>query len=300
MLEFNEISINDKALFDKYLSATNPDISEMTFTNIFMWRKSYKFRFAEHEGLLLIITVPEKSEPFAFMPLGKYSHDEFRKTFYILKDYFSTHGWNLRFKRISQESLLYFSELENEEITYEFDRDSSDYVYLTNDLINLKGKKFDGKRNHINKFKKLYSYEYEKIDESNISECHRIMEEWCNEHNCSDHDEFYCEKIANRELLNNYEALACKGAVIKADGKVEAFTVGEMLNPDTAVIHIEKANGKINGIYTFINQQFCLNEWQNTSYVNREQDLGVEGLRKAKLSYNPVKIINKHNIIIHS
>lgn len=298
MLELNEISIYDKPLFDRYFALSNPQISEMTFTNLFMWRNSYKFRYAEVEGLLCIISVPERGTPFAFMPVGQVTPEALAKAVEQLKGYFEKHGWGLRFKRVHEDDLQYFRALEKLDVQEEYDRDSCDYVYLTSDLLQLKGKKFDGKRNHINKFKKLYTYEYVNIDKSNLEDCRRIMEKWCKERECSDHNDFYCEKIANMELLDHYDRLGCKGALIRVNGSLEAFTVGEMLNQDTAVIHIEKADGKVNGLYTFINQQFCLNAWQGTTYINREQDLGVEGLRKAKLSYNPIKLINKHTVRI--
>jgi hypothetical protein len=160
----------------------------------------------------------------------------------------------------------------------------------------LKGKKYDGKRNHINKFKKLYEYEYIPLKEEHLDECCRITEAWCSERSCDEHKGLYCEKLANFELIKNFRALGCKGALIKVNGRFEAFTIGEMLNSDTAVIHIEKANGSINGLYTYINQQFCLNQWHDAKYINREQDLGSEGLRKAKLSYKPVNFIDKYSI----
>lgn len=296
MLDFNEICINDKALFDKYLLEAKPQISEMTFTNLFMWRNSYKFRFAEIEGLLCIISVPDTGEPFAFMPLGKKNPESLAKAVEKLSEYFKKNGWKLRFERVCEEDLDYMESLGDYAVSYEFDRDSSDYIYRTSDLIELRGKKYDGKRNHINKFKKLYGYEYEKIDNTNIEACYRIMENWCNERELSDYSDFYCEKIANSELLKNYGFLGCRGALIKVDGRFEAFTVADMLNEDTAVIHIEKANSKINGLYTFINQQFCSNEFKDTLYINREQDLGIEGLRKAKLSYNPYRLVNKYSV----
>ncbi len=296
MLELSEININDKALFDRYFAASNPQPSEMTFTNLFMWRNSYKFRYTEIEGLLCIIAVPEGGEPFAFMPVGNTNPEAMAGAIEQLKGYFSEHGWQLQFKRVYEEALDAFKPFVSLEADVQHDRASSDYVYLASDLIGLKGKKFDGKRNHINKFKKLYEYEYAAIDKTNIEDCHKIMETWCRERNCTGDDDFYREKVANSELLDNYEVLGCKGALVKVNGSSEAFTVGEMLNRDTAVIHIEKANAKVNGLYTFINQQFCENEWQNTQYINREQDLGIEGLRKAKLSYNPVRLVNKYTV----
>jgi hypothetical protein len=122
------------------------------------------------------------------------------------------------------------------------------------------------------------------------------MQEWCEEKDCDCQEGEYCEREANLELLKNFKTLGCKGALIKVDGAFEAFTVGEMLNKDTAVIHIEKAKDSIDGLYTLINQQFAQREWSQTTYINREQDLGLEGMRRSKLSYHPVRLIEKYTV----
>ncbi len=298
MLDFSEITLKDKLYFDSLLKLYNPEISELTFTNLYMWRNIYKFRFTEICGLLCIVSAPEKGEPFAFMPIGRLQKDTFIEAFDCLKKYFSNNNWQLIFKRVPESELAYFTGYEEVVKEVAFDDDNSDYVYLTSDLIQLKGKKFDGKRNHINRFKRQYDYDYVVLDESHIDECLRITLEWCAERDCDSHWELYSEKMANIELLDNFKALGCKGALIRVNGRFEAFTAGDMLNKDTAVIHIEKANSKLNGLYTFINQQFCENEWKHTNYINREQDLGLYGLKKAKMSYNPVKMSKKYSVLI--
>ena len=122
------------------------------------------------------------------------------------------------------------------------------------------------------------------------------MEQWCKDRSCNSREEDYYERQANLELLYNFGNLGYKGALIRMDGVFEAFTAGEMLNDDTAVIHIEKAKNSVNGLYTIINQQFAEKEWSDTVYINREQDLGSEGLRKAKLSYQPVRLVDKYTV----
>lgn len=299
MIDFKEIAIGDKALFNRYLRSHNPQVSEMTFTNFYMWRHYYRFRYAEISGLLCIIAAPEGKDPFCFVPFGGVDRESFIEAVARLKEYFADRKWVLRFERMDDAQVNYFKEcMGAEEISIILDTDNSDYVYSAENLITLKGKKYDGKRNHINKFKKLYEYEYVPLNDLYIGECRRIMDEWCSERDCEEHGINYCEKLANMELLNNLDILNCKGGLIKVNGRYEAFTVGEMLNSDTAVIHIEKANGNINGLYTFINQQFCEHEWSNADYINREQDLGIEGLRKAKLSYHPVRVINKYKLVL--
>lgn len=295
-MDFGEITLHNKNEFDRLIKQHNPQISELTFTNFFAWRNFYKFRYTIIAGLLCIISVPCRGEPFAMMPFGDVRSENFSEAFFKLKEYFVKKSWRLVFKKISEDELKYFRGHAASDESIIYDRDNSDYLYYTADLINLRGKKYDGKRNHINKFKKQHSYEYVTLECSLLDECSRIMEEWCREKNCSCQEGDYCERMANLELINNFRTLGCKGALINMDGVFEAFTVGEMLNDDTAVIHIEKAKNLINGLYTIINQQFAEREWSNSTYINREQDLGNEGMRKAKLSYQPVRLIDKFTV----
>ena len=296
LMNFTEITLQDKPFFDKCLKQHNPQASELTFTNLFVWRYYYKFRYAIINGLLCLIALPAKSEPYALMPIGDLTKDSFSKAIHSLKNYFIDNGWRLVFKKVSANDLEYFKENTINCIDFSYDRDNSDYIYLLTDLVSLRGKRFDGKRNHINRFKNKHTYEYVPLDLSLVKECSRIMDNWCRDKNCACREGDYCERLANMELLNNYQALECRGALIKVNGSYEAFTVGEMLNTDTVVIHIEKADTKIDGLYPLINQQFCEREWKDAVYINREQDLGLEGMRKAKMSYHPIKMIDKFTV----
>lgn len=297
-MEFVEITIESKTVFDYYIRQHDVKISELTFTNFFAWRYFYKFRYAVIADLLCVISYPCSGEPFAMMPVGNVNEEKFAEAFSYIKRYFIEKGIKPVFKRITRDELAFFEGRTASKDSIVFDRDNSDYLYNTSDLANLRGKKYDGKRNHINKFNRLHTYEYVPLDDSLVDECVRIMEEWCRGKNCNCQRGDYCERMANMEILRNFKTLDCKGALIKADGSFEAFTVGEMLNKDTAVIHIEKANNDINGLYTLVNQQFVLREWSSTTYINREQDLGKEGLRKSKLSYHPVGLIEKFTVYV--
>ncbi len=295
-MEFNEITLNSRILFNSYIKQCDPQISELTFTNFFAWRYYYNFRYAVIAGLLCIIAAPFRDEPFAMMPLGKVNTVNFNEAFKELKGYFTQRGWRLCFRKLTGDELTYFRDRVSDEKLIIHDRDNSDYLYITEDLKTLRGKKYDGKRNHINKFRKHHEFEYVPLECHMLDECSRIMEEWCREKNCCCQEGDYCERKANLELLWNFRTLGCKGAMIKMDGKYKAFTVGEILNNNTAVIHIEKAKSSVDGLFTIINQQFVEHEWYETLYINREQDLGMEGLRKAKLSYHPVRIIDKFTV----
>jgi len=240
----------------------------------------------------------DENQPFCFFPIGDYSRtNELKSTLSVLKEYFIEMGWQFSMRRVSADQLAVLKDLG---LCYESveDRDNFDYLYLVKSLSTLAGKKLDGKRNHINKFKKLHTFEYEEINQDNISACKDILENWCIQRDYTTQSSLIAERIANLELLDNYMSLNLKGAIIKVDGVPEAFTVGEQLNSDTAVIHIEKANANIQGLYPLINQQFVANQWSDLVYVNREQDLGLEGLRKAKLSYNPVGFVEKYIVTL--
>jgi len=235
---------------------------------------------------------------YAFCPIpidGVRNDVKFKKALNKLESYFNE--LNLPFMlgrgeeaRLEELRMAYGNRMEVEYLD-----EASDYIYKASDLINLSGKKFSSKRNHINKFLRLYgSYEYVPIDKSNLDECRRIFDEWCekNKETCI-YDPNNCEKTACFDLFDNWDKLPVKGALIKVASRFEAFTVGELLNPDMYVIHVEKGNSDIQGIYTVINRDFCAHECTQVKYVNREEDLGIEGLRKSKNSYNPVGRVKK-------
>ncbi|HEY5585499.1 MAG TPA: phosphatidylglycerol lysyltransferase domain-containing protein [Ruminiclostridium sp.] len=296
VLRVSEISIYDKECFDKYFKMANLQVSELNFTNFFMWRDHYKIRFSIVNDFLCIISVMEDNKSFCFFPIGDYNNGEdLKNAILMLREYFSQMGWEFMFSRVSEYQISILEGLDIKFVANE-DRDNFDYIYSVKSLSTLAGKKLDGKRNHINKFKKLYTYEYEEISDENISDCKAMIEKWCLQRNYLEHSNLISERKANLDLLDNFNSLGIKGAIIKVNGEPEAFTVGQKLNSDTVVIHIEKANSEIHGLYPLINQQFLSNQWCDMEYVNREQDLGVEGLRKAKLSYSPISFVEKFTV----
>lgn len=180
---------------------------------------------------------------------------------------------------------------------YSYNRDKSDYIYLVEDLIELKGRKYHGKKNHINQFIQNNEYTYEKISKDNIEECRKMKNEWALENDKMD-ESSQIEVAVVDTMLDHYDQLNLTGGLIRIDGIVKAFTLGEKLSNDTFVTHIEKADGKIRGLYPIINQKFSENELKDYVYVNREEDLGIPGLRKAKLSYNPVNLWDKYEAML--
>jgi len=300
---FTEITLEHKGLLDTYFKSYDPETSELTFTNLFMWRHCNKYSFIEESGFLCIIANPAEGQLYAFFPIpgngasfDKDGINGLKSAFGAISAHFKDTGKRLVFGRVTEKECSIFKEIRDDISDIIPDRNNSDYLYKCEDLRMLAGKRFDGKRNHISRFKKENEYKYVRIEKDILPECANIMDKWCSLRNCSEDNSLYCERTAVNELLSNYDTLGCIGAAIEVNGNFEAFTIGEMLNWNTAVIHVEKANSSINGLYAAINQEFCANEWQDAIYINREQDLGIEGIRKAKLSYNPVALISKYTV----
>ncbi|MDR3121846.1 MAG: phosphatidylglycerol lysyltransferase domain-containing protein [Clostridiales bacterium] len=297
--EFKAVEVSDKEAFGELFRAVNPQISDLTFSNIMMWREMIHFRTAWVDGFLILLALPRKYPPYAYAPIGDVAGNPggFARAVEWITAFFRRNGWAPCFRCVPRDVVPALTR-QFRSCRCEEDRDFFDYVYLASDLIGLRGKKFDGKRNHINKFRKLYEFEYETLTPAHIDDCLRIMYDRCVENDCDclRGEDYACDRKPSTELLEHFGELDCKGAIVKVNGRYEAFTVGEALNRDTAVIYIEKANAEIQGLYTYINQQFCEREWQGMTYINREEDEGVPGLRKAKLSYHPERLIEKFTV----
>ena len=176
------------------------------------------------------------------------------------------------------------------------ERDHFDYLHDVKQLIELQGSKYHEKKNRANKFRSSYGYEYIQITPDLIDECLAFEDYWCEVKDCGKYPGLEKERCAILEMLRNFSLLKINGGVIRIDGKIAALTLGEKISRNTFVIHVEKANPDFPGLYQVINQEFLINEAIDCKYVNREQDLGIPGLRKAKMSYNPVKFIKKYTV----
>jgi hypothetical protein len=290
-IEFKPVEIHDKEILENYFKADPPEISELTFTNLFMWGHRYRPQWAQWEETLLIIFYPDDSIPFGLPPVGPGNKPD---AIDILFDELEKVSPEAKIYRASESFVNNYAD-PGRYVCIE-DRDNSDYVYSTYDLIKLSGKKYHSKKNHLNRFFKNQQFEYCELD-LELVECFIDMQEdWCQMKECVESPDLLAEDFAIHKALTYFEDLSFTGGAIKVDGRMEAISLGEILNPDTAVIHIEKANPDIPGLYTAINQLFCQNAWPEIKYINREQDLGIEGLRKAKQSYHPHHMIKKYTV----
>jgi hypothetical protein len=294
------IEIEDKILFDKYFNRYQPEISEFTFTNLFMWRNYYNFLFIEHDNHLILFSYdylkirrkPIKGDAkdyiYFFPPIGPYPDK-------IIIDLFENFG-NIEIHRVPKDVCVTlkankkYSKLSLDCIE---DRNNWDYIYNRNEILNLAGNKYRQNRRWLQKFLNTYDYDFQILTGDLIEKCKELQLEWCVMRACTEDEDLEAEQEAIYEALNNFEKLHFNGGLLCVNDKCAAYTFGEMLNQNTLVIHIEKAHIEYNGAYQAINNFFLKNCCVDASYVNREQDLGLEGLRRAKESYKPIKMIEK-------
>lgn len=285
---FKQLEIGDKPIFDKFFQADPPQASEYNFTNLFMWRRKYNPVWMVSHECLVVIFEESAGDLLALQPVGVGNKilalDHLCRTFESL-------GLIPVIGRVTDDFVDAFVDESRFDLIE--DTDNSDYVYLAEKLIKLSGNKYHRKKNHLNRFIKNYDFQYRSFSPQLIHSVLSLQETWCEFKDCYEDDNLFHEDRAVCDALTHYQALGFIGGAILMDGQVQAFSFGEMINRDTAVIHIEKANPEIDGLYTVINQRFCASAWANATFINREQDLGLDGLRKAKQSYYPHHMVNK-------
>lgn len=289
--QMRELTLDDRELIEGLLSREPPDTSELTFTNLFIWRDAYVLRLSRVNGALCMFSWrADPADSFVLPPLAA---DDGAGVVEAALRHLKENGHDAKLGRISTAQLERLG-ITADRFTIAPDRDNWDYVYGVRDLADLAGDKYHGKRNHVAQFEAEHEYEYRPLTPDVVSGCEEVQDLWCDEKHCDLSASLRAEARAVKEALRSLERLSAVGGCILIAGKVEAFTLGEPLNQDTVTIHLEKANAKYHGLYQVINQQFLAHRWRDFAYVNRQQDLGVEGLRKAKLSYYAHHMVEKH------
>lgn len=289
MIDFNEPVLADKKKADSIFYETDYRANDYCFGNLFIWRKRNNVEIAFHKGFALVRFKISDRVMYLY-PAGKGDKAD------VLRDMAEDavkKGTALAMSCLTPSMCTELETLFPGKFRYTADRNNYDYVYNTQDLINLQGKKYHSKRNHITKFQSLGDWGYEDISESNIAECVSMNDEWCKLNGCGKNKGLSEEYCAVREAIKNFTALGMTGGLLRLYGKVIAFTMGERLCIDTFDVHIEKAFSNIDGAYTMINNAFLAHNCADYRYINREEDTGDEGLRKAKLSYHPAILLEK-------
>ncbi|MDD6135099.1 MAG: phosphatidylglycerol lysyltransferase domain-containing protein [Selenomonadaceae bacterium] len=296
IIEFHGLTKADKPLLDRYFQSRYYENSHFTFTNLYMWREPYQVKWCEEDGVLYM-TCQWDGQLMAWQPYGP--EEKMKEATEKFLAYFEQQGQPFVMTGIEKSYVQVLENYTGASFAIEADRDNFDYVYLAEKLISLSGRKLHSKKNHLNAFRKLYPQaEYLPITEEILSDCLEELQRWYDIRIKDEPDDPFIgwESRAIREVFEDYAYFGLKGGAIRLDGRIIAFTFGEQLNTDSVVVHVEKADPNIRGAYPAINQAYVKNCWQGMTYINREEDMGHEGLRKAKESYKPVKMIEKFNI----
>lgn len=294
MIEYKRISLEDKDIFQKYLKKDFFYISDISFGNLFIWHKAREIAYAIVEGCLVIQTTYENKTPFYFFPIGEGDKTSCIES--LIQDC-ALKNQKLEFHSLEEKNVNFLKE--NFTFNFSLNRDRSDYVYDIRELIELSGRKYHKKKNHLNQFLQNYpDFTYTSINKDNKNKVIEVWKKWFEKNSDNLTEGLMNENIGIIDALSHYESLDLKGGFISVDNEIIAFSFGEIINEEMAVIHIEKANFNYHGAYQIINQQLLLNEFSDLKYANREEDLGIEGLRKAKMSYNPVFLVEKFEGIL--
>lgn len=286
MINFKQITLSDKKAIDACFEGNTYRACDFCFANLYSWNARFKTVFAIIHRTIFLRLQESDGQLYYMMPIGKMP---IRDAFELIVKDARENRIPFQMKGISNKMW----EVIQREIPGEFrrlpDRNNDEYIYFSEKLVKLSGKKLQSKRNHINRFKAdnpdwVY---FPLISKTELDECVAMLDEWENVNAMKiDFSQRY-DYIATKIMLENFEYLQLRGGAIRVNGKIVAFTIGEPLTADTFVVHVEKAFGEMNGAYTMINQQFIEHEASGFTYINREEDMGMDNLRKAKMSYYP-------------
>lgn len=291
---FHPITLDAKSTIERYTKPWALECSDLSFANLFIWGADGKMEYAEKNHSLYIKMDFEGVPVYFWAPIPEYGKAvDYRKAVYDGFAYMKQIGVEPTYRSVWTPFRDKMLEACPELFCVPTDI-SWDYVYSRESLATLKGKKLHGKRNHINKFlSQNPDYEYRKLEPSMVPDCIALYEHWSEEKD-EPSVQLEDEKRSVFLALNNMDVLGLTGGAIYLNEKLCAFTVGERLLPQMQLIHIEKANTDIDGLYPMINQQYILHECEGVEWVNREEDMGLEGMRKAKRSYNPARMVEKY------
>ncbi|MCM1023779.1 MAG: phosphatidylglycerol lysyltransferase domain-containing protein [Prevotella sp.] len=288
MLDFKVIELSDRPWINELLKKSDFRGCEYNFSNNFAWHRLYSTTVCRYKDFYISRSM-KYGMRFTF-PAGS---GDYKDLFLTLKREAEAAGCPLVISSVTDENLGIFEELFGGRFSVSCDEADSDYIYDAEKLRTLSGKKYHQKRNHLARFYEN-NWEYSPMEEKDFDECIEFAVNSYNLNQSYDDESSVAEQYAINTFMNYFGELELKGGVIRVDGKVQGFTIGDAINSDAFDIHIEKANAGIQGAYAAINNEFAKSAANGYTYINREEDLGLEGLRKSKRSYHPVFMLRKN------
>lgn len=299
----NEISIESRDLLNEYLTSFEYRTSGLSFSSLYMWRNENEFTWEIFGDYLILSGIShleiEEHEYFIFPPLtktGTYDPEGVKEAILAAREHFHERNQKFSMRLIPAHMIDILEAAFPNQLDFIEDRPNYDYLYLKKDLAELKGRTYHSKKNHLNYFLNNYQYEYVALRPDMLDIVSDFLKDFNARKNVPEHEKHWLkmEESAMHDVVRNLDKLDYIAGAIIIDGKVEAFTIGGRSGQHTVTVHVEKANSNIRGLYQAINNEFCLHLEDSIEYVNREEDMGIENLRKAKLSYKPVELVEKY------
>lgn len=290
--DFKPITIEDKPVFDRFYEKYPPVHSDYVFTTLVSWMEYANYHFAVYKDNLILYSNIEGQIRFR-PPIGEYKKEVFDEVLKLAEKQESDYPFGMipeNTKNWMQEIYPSFKFVEH--------RNYFDYVYLAKDLAELSGSSYSKIRNRLNKFKREYTYDVEEINDNNMADVKQFLNRWCLWRDCEADPLLDNERKSILFSMNNFFKLKLYGIAIRIAGKVEAISVFEKINNDTAVVHYEKGSPDYDGIYKAINQETANILQKKVLFINRESDMGIPGLRKSKESYRPNHMIKVYHLDI--
>lgn len=295
-LKFKPVTAEDIAKIIPFFGLRPDKTCESVFLDSFLWRDYYHIQYTIYEEKGLLWKMEQEGKTYTSIPSCR--QEDLPELLGIMKDYFNqVLGEPLRIYLADEESLE-FLKLDPEEFSIEEAVDLKDYLYDGEAMRTLSGRKLHKKKNRVNSFIRTYEgrYEFRRLCCSDRQDVWEFLDKWrAGKNEPEEVMEGLDEEIVGiHEILKNCSYIPAKMVGVYIDGELQAFSVGSYNSREKmAVIHIEKANPEFNGLYQFINQQFLIHEFPEAVLVNREDDVGIPGLRKSKMSYNPIGFARK-------
>lgn len=289
-LTWKDIKYEDKEIFEKYYRYKTSRGCELSFSNNYLWAPHYGTKWGIVEDCLVFYNPHRDS---VSLPIGENPY----KALEVLLKYYEDNHKPFLMHLVTAEQFEALEKRYPGKFAIEYIRDVADYIYEAESLGTLAGKKLHAKRNHINRFIENFpEWSYEEITDENLEECLEMAQKWREQNQCDEDKEKSAEFCVTLRALKKRDEIGLKGGLIRTRDGIVAFSLGAPLTDDTFVVHIEKAFADVQGAYPIINREFVLHAAKDFKYVNREEDMGEDGLRKAKMSYNPAILLEKGNV----
>lgn len=296
-MNFKPIELLDKPIFDQALAARYYENSWFTFTNLYIWRDNYSTVWAIDDGSLVVRL--QTKELTYYLPPFSPADKSFAAAVSSVVDESRSRGDAFLMKGLSPQMCSELEEQYPGRFGMDPQREYYDYLYAANDLRELAGRKYHAKRNFVNRFRAAHQdWSYRALAAGCAEDCLQVASLWCRERDCESSSVLSNEFQAIEDALRHFDALGLRGGILRLTDRPVAFSFGELLNVDTIVIHMEKADPSVSGLYPVINQECCRQAWNEVTWINREEDMGEEGLRKAKESYYPIRLVEKYKIVL--